>query len=235
MEWIGPAIVVTILSVFVGPMLARIVRNSRMKKEVMQRGVDGTATILSNWDTGVRINNKPQVGMTLLVRGTNGEEFEADATETVSIVHLPMFQPGATLRVKYDPFNTSRVAIVGLAQNQIEGPSIVRGDPSGDPAQITRMIEAFQKRNQEIETNGLLAPATVLQFTPMGVMVNGNNPAVNLLVEVRPDSAPQFVAQAHGIVIAEGSIPKFQPGERITVRYDPNDLTRVAVERSGVT
>lgn len=68
----------------------------------------------------------------------------------------------------------------------------------------------------------------------MGINVNGNNPAVNLIVEVQPPGSASFTAQAHGNIIAETSVYKFQPGQMVTVRYNPEDLSEVALERSGL-
>jgi len=143
-----------------------------------------------------------------------------------------MFQPGGTVEVKYDPLDRSRVAITGVVQGQAPGMAGGSG-VNVDPGQIGQLIETCQKRNAEIAATGLIAPATIVQCTPMGVRVNGNNPAVNLLVGVGPSGAAAFTAQAQGIVIAEASVPKYQPEKTITVRYDPSDPTRVAVERSG--
>jgi hypothetical protein len=39
------------------------------------------------------------------------------------------------------------------------------------------------------------------------------------------------MAEATG-VIAEASVPRYQPGETITVKFDPKDLTRVALFHS---
>jgi hypothetical protein len=65
----------------------------------------------------------------------------------------------------------------------------------------------------------------------MGITVNGNNPYVTLSLQVTPTGRDPFMAQAQG-VIAEQSVPKFQPGAVIAVRYDPNNVTRVSIEHS---
>ena len=228
-------VVVLILAVTIGPMLIRLIRNSQMTSQVMQTGVTATATIVNTWDTGMRINDNPQVGIQLQVQPPNGAPFQAEVRQTVSIVHLGMYQPGATVQVKYDPANPSRVAIVGVvAAVPAAAQAMGAGPMSGMNAQqAEQMLKQIDDANQALIKTGTQARAKVLQYLPMGIDVNGSNPAVTLQLEVQPASAPKFNAQAQG-VISSVSVPKFQPGQLITVRYDPNDLTRVTIEHSGV-
>jgi hypothetical protein len=70
-----------------------------------------------------------------------------------------------------------------------------------------------------------------VSVTPLNIFVNGANPTMKLRVEVRPETGPKFQADTIGI-IAEASVQKFEPGDIIHVKYDPNDLTKVAIEHS---
>ncbi len=225
-------VILALVALVFVPTLIRLARNSRMTRQVMQTGVDATATIVQTRDTGVRINNNPQVGLLLQVQPPGGVPFQAEVTKTVSIVQLPMFQPGAQVQVKYDPSDTSRVAVIGvvaggLASGGPMAPSLM------NKQQAEQMLALCQTVNQQLLTSGQTATAKVLQYLPLGINVNGNNPAVTLIVEVQPASGTAFTAQAQGNVIAEANVHKYQPGQMIAVRYSPNDLTRVAVERSG--
>ena len=237
--WIIPVVVIGILAITLGPFLIRLLRNSQMTSQVMKTGVDAMATIVRTWDTGVRINDNPQVGMLLQVQPPGGAPFQAEVRQTVSIVQIGMFQPGAQLQVKYDPANPSRVAIAsvvagGMAAPQMAAAMGAQAAPNMlSPQQVEQMLRQYDAANQQLIATGTQCIAKVLQFMPMGINVNGNNPAVNLMLEVHPDNGPAFTSQAQGIVIAEASIYKYQPGQTITVRYNPNDLTKVAVEHSG--
>jgi len=139
--------------------------------------------------------------------------------------------------VKYDPANPSRVAIVSVIPAGMMGGGAAMGAPMAsnmmNPQQTEAMLFQYQAANQQIIKVGLQAPARVIQYMPLGINVNGNNPVVNLMLEVHPVSRPVFTAMAQGILVSEASIVKYQPGQTITVRYDPNDLTKVAVEHSG--
>ncbi|MDQ6985327.1 MAG: hypothetical protein Q9M91_01715 [Candidatus Dojkabacteria bacterium] len=65
----------------------------------------------------------------------------------------------------------------------------------------------------------------------MGANINGNNPAVEFVLQIIPDNQPAFKASTIS-VISEQSISKFQPGEEIFVKYDPENMSRVTIESS---
>jgi len=237
--WLIPLVLIFVFVIlglvvlFFVPTLIRIARNSRMTRQVMQTGVDATATIVHARDTGVRINDNPQVGLLLQVQPPGGVPFQAEVTKTVSIVELPMFQPGAHLQVKYDPANPSRVAIISVVSGGV-ATAAPMGSPLMNLAQAEQMMTQYQIANEHLLKTGVAATAIVMQYLPLGINVNGNNAAVNLVVQVHPTHGAAFTAQAPGNVLAETAVPKFQPGQMITIRYNPGDLTKVAVERSGV-
>jgi hypothetical protein len=197
---------------------------------VLQTGVTATATIVSIRDTGTRINDNPVIAMQLQVQPSGAPSFQAEVKETVSILQIPHFQPGAHLEVKYDPGQPANVAIVSV----ISGSGASSGPGLMNRQQAEQLLTRYQGENERILTTGVPAPAKILQYMPMGVNVNGNNPAVNLIVEVQPAGSASFTAEARGNVIAETSVYKFQPGQMVTVRYSPDDLTEVALERSGL-
>jgi hypothetical protein len=83
--------------------------------------------------------------------------------------------------------------------------------------------------NRALLTNGTPAQATIVSAAQTGTFVN-NNPQVALVLDVRPDGAPPFRAQAVQVVplIALGQI---QPGAVVAVRYDPANPGKVALAR----
>lgn len=235
-------VVVGVVVVVMGLVFVPMLLGSMRRQKLMQTGVSANAQILSVWQTGMYVNEQPQIGMKLLVNPPNGQPFEAETKMVVSLIQIPQFQPGQMVEVKYDPAKPNEVAIASILQSApaMGGmPGVMAGGMAGgasnlNPSQVEQMLRSYQAANEQISKTGLQARATVIQFSPMGINVNGNNPAVNLMLEVHPTTGPAFTSQAQGIVIAESSIPKYQPGQMITVRYNPNDPTRVAVERSGI-
>lgn len=54
---------------------------------------------------------------------------------------------------------------------------------------------------------------------------------MGLELEILPEFAASFFGKAKG-VIAEASVPKYQPGEEIFVKYDHYDSSKVVIDHS---
>ena len=84
------------------------------------------------------------------------------------------------------------------------------------------------RQRQALLRNGERAVAEILSISDTGVTVN-DNPRVALHLFVRPKSRTGFEANTK-LLVSRLSLAAFQPGAKIQVRFDPNDLQRVAVE-----
>lgn len=80
-------------------------------KQIRATGVPADATIVQIWDTGVTVNNDPVVGFLLDVHPDSQAAFQARTKALVSRLAVPRVQPGAKLKVFFDPKDTTRVAI----------------------------------------------------------------------------------------------------------------------------
>jgi len=80
-------------------------------KQIRAIGVPAEATIVQIWDTGVTVNENPVVGFLLDVHPENQAAFQAKTKALVSRLAVPRVQPGARLRVFFDPKDTTRVAV----------------------------------------------------------------------------------------------------------------------------
>ena len=94
---------------FIASMIAAGISNQR----IIANGQDAEAKILAINDTGSRINDNPVVEFSLQIQPENYPVFVATARLTVSVIHLPSYQPGKFVRVKYLP-GTNKVAITGV-------------------------------------------------------------------------------------------------------------------------
>ena len=79
--------------------------------QILATGTSATATIERLIDTGTTINNDPVVEFVLRVAPSEGPGFEAHSKALVSRLDVPSFQPGRVVPVKYDPHDTSQVAL----------------------------------------------------------------------------------------------------------------------------
>ncbi|HEX9680090.1 MAG TPA: DUF3592 domain-containing protein [Anaerolineales bacterium] len=80
-------------------------------RSLVARGQPADARILKIWDTGTTINQNPVVRMLLEVRPPGGSTFQAETERLISRLQIPQVQPGAVVRVRYDP-QSKAVAIV---------------------------------------------------------------------------------------------------------------------------
>ncbi|HEY8560450.1 MAG TPA: resistance to Congo red protein [Pyrinomonadaceae bacterium] len=93
---------------FIGSLIVGALSNRR----ILRSGQPGEATILDIADSGMRINDDPVIYFSLQIRSPHFPSFAARAQQTVSAIHLPSYQPGKILNVKFIP-GTDQVAIVG--------------------------------------------------------------------------------------------------------------------------
>lgn len=96
--------------VFVG----RLVRNSARNRALLANGEPAPAFILSAFDTGVTVNDSPQVRLRLEVRPAGRPPYEAETTLLVGRLQVGMLAPGMPASVKFDPADPSRVAVESL-------------------------------------------------------------------------------------------------------------------------
>ncbi len=162
------------------------------------------------------------------MRPTNGQPYQVEIKELISRLDIPQFQPGAVVPVMYDPKDPDNVS-VGTVEGLVNAGTIAQ-----DPEKVRQAEEFLTKedqKNQAILASGKPAKANILNAWDMGVFVNGNNPAKTFLLEVHPEGEPTFQAQTTGVIM-ETSVPKYQPGKEIFVKYDPNDKSRVSIDHS---
>lgn len=108
--WIGLIAFFAIMSgVF---MVGSIIVGGISNRRVIAKGLDAEAKILQLKDTGTRIKDNPVVNFSLEVHPQGQPAFIAEASQTISMLYLPSFQPGKIVHVKYVP-GTDQVAIVG--------------------------------------------------------------------------------------------------------------------------
>ena len=213
---------------FFGPMI----NASRL----MKTGLPGKATIREVRDTGVTINNNPQVKLVLDVKNSFGQTYSTTIRTLVSRIQPNLYQPGMVVPVKIDPKNENNVIIdfSGGTQQQTSSSSFNAASSLNTSSQATAVKDELMKLQQEgdmLRLTGRSARAIIKKYTWLGVYVNGNNPYSELELEVLPDDGPAFQASAKG-AISEQSVSKYQPGQEIFVKYDALDKTKVTLDHS---
>ncbi len=89
-----------------------LVQMSEFYKEMRTRGESAPAKILTVGDMGVRVNGvDPLITAQLEVRPANRPAFQAFAQGVVAAASMSKYQPGATVWVKFDPNDPSKVIL----------------------------------------------------------------------------------------------------------------------------
>jgi len=201
-----------------------MINSSRLQKV----GLPGTARKLEGKDPGVTINNSPQVKLILEVKNSFGQKYTTQCRVLVSRINPGAYRPGMEVPVKIDPKNEMNV-VIDFSGGRQSASSAIPDHPN--PEAMKAELEQMQKDNEVILVSGKPARAIIKKVTMLGVNVNGNNPYVELELEVLPDNYPSFPGKAKG-VIGEAALPKYQPGCTVFVKYDLYDNSKVVVVHS---
>jgi hypothetical protein len=78
---------------------------------VLQDGIPAQARIVSVRQTGVMLNNQPQIAFELEVQPPGGTPYQAQAKAVIPMIHIPQFQPGAEVPVKIHPSDPTQVVM----------------------------------------------------------------------------------------------------------------------------
>jgi hypothetical protein len=72
-------------------------------QHLMANGRQGTATITAVRQTGMLVNDNPQIEMDLQISLDGTSPYAATHRQVVALIAIPGFQPGATVPVRVDP------------------------------------------------------------------------------------------------------------------------------------
>lgn len=193
-------------------------------------GRSAPAVVLGVQDTGVTLNESPQVRVTLQVHPPDRAPYEAATSFFISRVQVGMLQQGAIAHVRYDPANPAVVAMVSpLGAVEAYAPPGHSAPPPLPPL-LQRLIES-QERTSALKS----APerrGTIRTVEELGLYCAGRNPFLALDVEVRPDGGAPYTARVEG-VISQLSVDKYRVGQEVIVRADPANPANVTLERSA--
>ncbi|MCC6866172.1 MAG: hypothetical protein IT280_08440 [Ignavibacteria bacterium] len=214
-----------------------------LSRRLEKSGIATNAKVVEMSDTGVTLNNQPQVKLLLEVTPPNGSAYMVETKQVISRLQTSMYMPGNMIPVLIDPNDKDKIVInydgTGGAAGQSYGGSqqysantVPTGPWAGmNQAEAEKKLVDIDAKNKEVFAYGRSCKAIVTKYTWLGIYVNGNNPAVEFEVQVLPADTPAFPAKVIG-VIQETAIPKYQVGEEIYVKYDPNNLSKITIEHS---
>ena len=106
------AVVTGILYFVLSRTLFPLLQISKMKRRLMNEGVEADAVLLNMEQTGLYINNQPQIKLQVQVQPLTGRNFVSEVREVLTLIDLSQLRIGSTLKVKYNPVNTKEVMVL---------------------------------------------------------------------------------------------------------------------------
>jgi hypothetical protein len=149
-EQLIPFIIIPIVMVIVIVSLRPLFRAFFPPK--IQNGITADAEVLAVRDTGVTINDDPQIALLLEVRPPMAAAFQTEIKTLVSRLEVANYRPGCKAVVVYDPANPKRmilqsiepvVEVANLTEARLEALNQLR-----DKGLITS--EEYQRKREEI-------------------------------------------------------------------------------------
>jgi hypothetical protein len=88
-----------------------LMKASQERNQLLMTGIPASGRILQLMDTGMLVNNNPQVRIVVQVEPPGRAPYPAEVTMVISQLAIPRVQPGCVVPVKFDPVNPARIAI----------------------------------------------------------------------------------------------------------------------------
>ncbi|MET9024834.1 hypothetical protein ABZW96_04350 [Nocardia sp. NPDC004168] len=224
MGWLGvemalPIIALTLIPIVFaftgeGILSALTGRNSAEFRD----GLTGLGTVRSVRQTGVTVNDQPQVHVEFSVEGSDGKIFHSSAKMIVPLTELALLRAGVVLPVRYLPGRTDKVEV----------------DLSGDAAAAQHaMNESLIRKGittrhkLDIAERGIATQAVVQSLSVTGNIRDGHSEVELGLVATRPDGS-SFATRVTKF-LAPASVGHVQVGRVLRAHYLPENESEVVI------
>lgn len=88
-----------------------IAKQQEASRELMRTGIPARAVVQSLGETGITINNQPQLSIGLEVHPPEGDPYLVSMSRVTSILEIPRLQPGAEVAVVIDRKNPRNLVL----------------------------------------------------------------------------------------------------------------------------
>ncbi len=173
------------------------------------RGEPAMGTITAVAQTGVYINEEPQVRVSLSIQRAGGQPpYNAEMTMVVQFIDIPNVQPGKTISVLIDPEHPACV-----------GPMLKR-ERSATERPASAVTESSGKKAAKGAQYAVILKCELLEPGP-----DGRLPA-RLDLRLEPDDGEPYEAELT-TVIRPDEKPKYAQGGKLLMVVDPENLENV--------
>ncbi|MBN2149130.1 MAG: SHOCT domain-containing protein [Anaerolineales bacterium] len=144
--------------VFIAPLILLIVGASMIPfwrlifPMQIKNGVKADAKVLEVHDTGVTINDNPQVGLRLELRTQEGATLEVDTKTIVSRLSVANVQAGVIANVIYDPLKPQRLKVESFEMPAPAPAPVEEASEERPPSTTERLLELNDLRARGLVT-----------------------------------------------------------------------------------
>lgn len=250
MDFLNPAanptgftlfIVLFTTATIVGSLVWRARWSSTLGTGGMRGGTPGTAVITGMGQTGMMVNNLPQLTFELQVQLPGQLPYQADVRQTVPHAVLGMLAPGRTVAVVVDPNKPAKVkidfqgtanlsavaAVPGASSYAMAGAPAPVAPPPVPGAPMAPMAGAQVRSNDELVATGEVVAATVVAVQDTGQFF-GPDPIVLLTVDVHAPTGGYQVQVGHRVPTDRR--PRLVPGTVLRAHLDPVDRNALGID-----
>jgi hypothetical protein len=234
-------------------------RGAAATDQILTAGVAGTASITGVTQTGMYLNNQPQIRMELLVSLPGQAPYAAQHTEFVPLILLSRVSPGLSLPVRVNPADPSKViidwsggaqmapAMAGMAapppapanmagSGMDESLSQVQAALAGTGAAVPNPFASAEQGSYTVEQlrawlrqNGLDAQARVDFIEDTGKMVGDERLYTMEMTLLVPGAAPEKL-QRSAAMVPVGVSSKLVQGMTLPVKVAAENHHLLTVE-----
>lgn len=205
----------------------RWARGYREGQRLRVHGVPGQAQIVGMRQTGVSMNQQPQIELNLSVETEMHGAYPVTVKEYVPMMLLGTLSSGRPLPVKVDPADPQRLVIEW--ESAMSGPmgGTQMGQMPQPPAPMSNAEADAEK--QRILATGVAGTARIVSTMPTGSFDDQGRPihTMMLMIEIPGRDPIQGSAMA-GIPPERAN--RLEGGDEVPVKADPNDPRKVAID-----
>ena len=226
-------------------------RKASASKRIDETGLAGTGQVVGLTQTGMYLNNNPQIGMQLMVSVPGRNPYQVEVRQFVPLMLLGSIQVGSTLPVKVDQQNPSKVVIdwdagvqpnaafvnqwAGMPGMQPMGaampgmmPAAMPGAMPGSTATVSAGQGSVDQLHAQLLANGLDGTATITTAQDTGVPV-GANKLFSIVMTVNvPGKAPYQETSA--TMVPPDDTAKVVAGLTVPVKVSPDNPNLVMIQ-----
>ncbi len=212
-------------------------------QRIRTQGVAGQATIVGMRQTGVYVNEQPQVELRLQVQDQMYGSRQITVKEYVPLMMLGTLSSGRPLPVKVDPANPSNVVIEW--ESALSGGMPMAGAPMGQTPEAGQFAMGqmqqmpmpppplpkaeSDREKKRILAEGIPGTARILASSPTGQMDDQGRPIHQMTLQIEIQGRQPVMGPALAGVPPERA-DQLEVGDSVPVKADPNNPASIAID-----